>query len=209
MQSVGTSLSRCTGTRKVLFALSLMGLLPVAIFYLVGTPTRALSAEDGQAIFQQKCAACHTIGGGDLAGPDLKGVTARRDREWLTRWISAPDKMLAEKDPIATELLKKYNNMAMPNMGVSEAAVAAMLTYLGAQSGTAPAPGQPQPAPATPGNPATGEALFVGATPLHNGGPPCMACHSIAGIGALGGGALGPDLTQTFDKYGNAGMASV
>ncbi|MDP2662201.1 MAG: cytochrome C, partial [Dehalococcoidia bacterium] len=46
-------------------------------------------------------------------------------------------------------------------------------------------------------------------TPLHNGGPPCMACHSIAGIGALGGGALGPDLTQTFDKYGNAGMASV
>jgi len=36
-----------------------------------------------------------------------------------------------------------------------------------------------------------------------------MACHSVAGIGALGGGALGADLTQVFDRYGGqAGLAA-
>jgi hypothetical protein len=36
-----------------------------------------------------------------------------------------------------------------------------------------------------------------------------MACHSIAGIGALGGGALGPDLTGALGKYGDTGINSV
>jgi hypothetical protein len=36
-----------------------------------------------------------------------------------------------------------------------------------------------------------------------------MSCHSISGIGALGGGTLGPDLTDAFKKYGgDAGLAS-
>ena len=50
----------------------------------------------------------------------------------------------------------------------------------------------------------------MGTRRLERGGPPCMACHSIAGIGALGGGALGPDLTLALSKYGgDAGLASV
>jgi hypothetical protein len=36
-----------------------------------------------------------------------------------------------------------------------------------------------------------------------------MSCHSISGIGALGGGTLGPDLTDAYRKYGgDAGLAS-
>ena len=31
-----------------------------------------------------------------------------------------------------------------------------------------------------------------------------MACHSVAGIGALGGGQLGPDLTGAGERYGGA-----
>ena len=35
-----------------------------------------------------------------------------------------------------------------------------------------------------------------------------MVCHNIAGLGSLGGGTLGPDLTGAFNKYGgDAGMA--
>ncbi|MCL4543689.1 MAG: cytochrome c [Chloroflexi bacterium] len=63
-------------------------------------------------------------------------------------------------------------------------------------------------APAPAGNPAAGRALFTGATPLQNGGPTCIACHNVAGLGALGGGSVGPDLTAVYTRYGQAGLAS-
>ena len=68
------------------------------------------------------------------------------------------------------------------------------------------APGTTPPSPA--GNVAIGRTLFSGATPLHNGGPSCVACHSVAGIGVLGGGTVGPDLTVVFTRYGQAGLAT-
>ena len=40
-------------------------------------------------LFQTGCAACHTPGDGDTIGPDVLGVTARRDRAWLTRMIQS------------------------------------------------------------------------------------------------------------------------
>ncbi len=54
------------------------------------------------------------------------------------------------------------------------------------------------------GDPAVGRELFTGAQRFENGGPPCMGCHPIGGIGALGGGSLGPDLTQSATQYGGA-----
>lgn len=88
--------------------------------------------QQGARIFQQNCASCHTIGKGDSLGPDLAGVTARRDQAWLRRWIAQPDRMLAEKDPIATELLQKYKNLPMPNLNLTAEQVEALLAYMGA-----------------------------------------------------------------------------
>lgn len=46
-----------------------------------------------------------------------------------------------------------------------------------------------------------GKALFTGERSLKNGGPPCVSCHD-AGVGALGGGSLGPNLTKVWtDKF--------
>ena len=39
-------------------------------------------AEQGQALFQEKCVVCRTIGQGD------RGVTVRRSHAWLEAWIS-------------------------------------------------------------------------------------------------------------------------
>lgn len=41
-----------------------------------------------------------------------------------------------------------------------------------------------------------GENLFMGYAHFQNGGPPCMGCHNVGEYGLLGGGALGPDLTN-------------
>ncbi|MEE9166575.1 MAG: c-type cytochrome [Candidatus Neomarinimicrobiota bacterium] len=59
------------------------------------------------------------------------------------------------------------------------------------------------------GNSITGRDLFTGITPLENGGSPCIACHSVTGIGALGGGVMGPDLTRTHNKFGEYGIATI
>ncbi len=56
------------------------------------------------------------------------------------------------------------------------------------------------------GDPSVGKGLFEGTIRFENRGPPCLACHSVAGIGALGGGALGPDLTGSYGKFGEAGL---
>ncbi|MDP2936336.1 MAG: cytochrome c [Dehalococcoidia bacterium] len=194
------------------------GLIVLALFCLLAAATGsqlwgapiARSADEGQTLFEQRCVACHTIGGGKLVGPDLKGVTARRDRAWLVRFISAPDQVLAQKDPIATQLLQEYGNVPMPNLGLTNEQVTAIITYLGGTAGGAAAPaGQAAAQPMGAGDPVIGKDLFIGSIRFQNGGPPCMACHSIAGIGALGGGALGPDLTGAFGKFGDTGINSV
>lgn len=169
--------------------------------------------EEGKAIFESQCASCHTIGGGDKVGPDLEGVGTRRDPEWLRRFIKAPDEVIASGDPIATELLQKYGGVQMPNLGLTDDQVASLLAFLGVQAEATPPPAEPAPAPQPvpeAGDPDAGKNLFTGADRLENGGPPCMSCHSIAGIGALGGGKIGPDLTNAYEKYGGAqGVASI
>jgi len=41
-----------------------------------------------------------------------------------------------------------------------------------------------------------GRKLFMGYVHLEHEGPPCMGCHSVGDNGFLGGGALGPNLTN-------------
>jgi len=193
--------------KKTVYRLTL---LPILLLLLTNTAL-AQSPENGETAFQQKCAACHTVGKGPLVGPDLKGVTTTRDHAWLVRWIMTPDKMIAEGDPIAKESLAKWNNIAMVNLGVTEAEAKDMIAYIEAQSGgateaAAPAPTAP---PVIHGDAVLGWSLFTGRTSLQNGGPACLSCHVIGNTGELGGGTLGLDLTQVYVKYGgDTGVAS-
>ncbi len=41
-----------------------------------------------------------------------------------------------------------------------------------------------------------GRRLFMGYAHFEHEGPPCMGCHSVGDNGILGGGALGPNLTN-------------
>jgi protein SCO1/2 len=100
--------------------------------------TQLPSIDTGTYVFQSRCSACHTIGKGDVVGPDLAGVTTRRDRDWLVRYLRAPDQMLAQKDPIAVDLFAKYKNVPMPNLRLSESEIAVVLSYLEAQGRVSP-----------------------------------------------------------------------
>jgi len=223
-----SSLSRLAHT---FISIGALLLLLAGTFTLAQAAPPRQDAANGEAIFKAKCAACHTIGAGKLVGPDLKGVTTLRDTAWLSAWIKAPDKILASGDPIATKLLAESNNIPMPNLALSDADVADLIAYFQSVDGTAaPAPTQAVAAPtqaaaptaqpanqpldgmalvlAMKGDPDYGEKFFTGEIPLANGGTACIACHSVEGAGILGGGALGPDQTHVYTRYGgDAGLA--
>ncbi|HSE20593.1 MAG TPA: SCO family protein [Pyrinomonadaceae bacterium] len=93
-----------------------------------------LKIDKGQYLFATRCAACHTIGNGDKVGPDLLGVTSIRDLNWLRRTIMEPDQLLAEGDPIATALFKKYKEVRMPKLGLPEADVNTLIDYMRRQT---------------------------------------------------------------------------
>ncbi|MGC2809024.1 MAG: cytochrome c [Bradyrhizobium sp.] len=188
---------------------SVVALATIAAIW-AAVPAMAADADAGKQLFQEKtCAACHTIGKGPLVGPDLQGVTTRRPHDWLEQWITAPDAVLAKKDPYAVNLLHQFHDVEMPNLGLSKPDVDNILAYLEtAASGAAAQSSAPATEtaskPAVQGNPETGKDLFTGVVRYQNGGPPCMACHSTGGIGALGGGQLGPDLTTVVARLGGA-----
>jgi len=93
-----------------------------------------LNIDKGQYLFATRCAACHTIGNGDKVGPDLLGVTNVRDQAWLARIIAEPDKLIEEKDPIATSLFQKYREIRMPRLGLPDADVKTLIEYMKIQS---------------------------------------------------------------------------
>ena len=103
-------------------------------------PQRQFAEKDltllhGHDLFQDRCAACHTLGKGYLLGPDLKTVTARRERTWLFRYLLSPNKMRESKDPIALQLAKS-NKVLMPNLALSSEEVAELITYLESRATT-------------------------------------------------------------------------
>ena len=89
-----------------------------------------LKVGQGEYLFGSRCGACHTIGQGDRMGPDLAGVTRRREHAWLARYLAEPEKVREEGDPIAASLSQKYTGANMPNLRLGSADVAAILTYL-------------------------------------------------------------------------------
>jgi protein SCO1/2 len=89
-----------------------------------------LSSRPGEALYKRLCAGCHTVGEGNKVGPDLAGVAERRDREWLLRFISAPERMRSKKDPIALGLVASFPAVRMPPMGVSQSDASDLLSYI-------------------------------------------------------------------------------
>ena len=106
----------------------------------------AMGMQPGQAMYKKICAPCHTIGVGDKVGPDLRGVTERRDHAWLARYLRNPPAMLAMNDPVARELAAKFDPVRMPNLRLSEQDADDLISFLQQENAKlveAPAPARP------------------------------------------------------------------
>jgi len=135
---------------------------------------------DPAATFLDTCAACHTIGGGDLTGPDLTAAT-----EWAHADVrAAVDRMQTYAGPLTAQQIDDATSLltgghARELLAAETARRAQRARMQGA-------------------SPATGRRLFFGEQRLANGGLPCFACHSAEGHG----GNLAVDLTQVHTRMG-------
>ena len=189
------------------FRIAKIGILVAALSASLSRP-RVTDAQDGASFFRQNCSACHTIGGGRVIGPDLEGVTKRKDRAWLVRFLQNPKATIDSGDPYAAQLLESApGRMVMPTVaGMSPDMANALLNYIEAATATT----KPQAVgttnegdrPFTAADVALGERLFLGEQPFENGGPACVSCHTLGTLTGLGGGRLGPDLTDVLERLG-------
>jgi protein SCO1/2 len=116
----------------------------------------------GQTLYSRACAACHDIGSGDKVGPDLLGITRKREMSWLKGFIRTPQRYHAQNDPIALTLAERYKGVRMPNLGLKEADVVDLISYIEARTFAAenPAPaGHDHSAHMHPPKPAASSAL--------------------------------------------------
>lgn len=175
------------------------------LFILFIWPLSSATAQETADYYRQNCMSCHTIGGGRLTGPDLKNVTQRKDRAWLSRFMLDPKGVIESGDPYALELQKDARGAIMPLVqGMSKARAEALLDLIEAESKLEKsqfAGVQLSGRAFTDRDIELGRELFLGRKPLMNGGPSCISCHSVTGVGGLGGGTLAPDLTTVFERY--------
>lgn len=150
--------------------------------------TPAERSDAGAQLFMQKCAGCHTVGGGALTGPDLK-ATQTWPKQNLEPAIVRMEKNVGKLKPEDVQVLADL--LLAPD---AAARIAEEQKRIAKQ----------QMAKLEPANAAIGQALFFGHKPLANGGLSCAACHAVNGHG----GNLAADLTGSFAKLGEVPLGS-
>ncbi len=91
------------------------------------TLDKALAAK-GKDVSGVKCLSCHKTTDERLVGPGWKGVTERRQPEWIMNFITNPDPMI-DKDPEVQAQLE-ICLVRMPNQGLSDDEARAILEYM-------------------------------------------------------------------------------
>ena len=142
-----------------------------SFLFLIATTTAmyAQDAAEGETLFKNNCAACHSSTDEVLVGPGLKGVGERRPIEWIVKWVHNPQAVIASGDKYANDLYNKFNKAAMtPYPNFSEAQIKGIIAYIDASNaapaapaaGAAPADGAAAPAAQSSGG--MMEVLLVG-----------------------------------------------
>ncbi|MET2983800.1 c-type cytochrome [Aureibaculum conchae] len=68
--------------------------------------------DNGKKLFNSNCAACHKLEG-KLIGPPLKGISEKREQDWLIAWIRDNEALRASGDEDAIAIYEEYNKLPM------------------------------------------------------------------------------------------------
>jgi len=180
-------------------------LASVAVVVALPTAAQGQAKPASLTLFAAKCASCHSIGEGKRVGPDLKGAVDRRKADFLVDFIRTPSKFL-DSDPYMKDLLKAYNGVRMPDLGLNEADSKALVELLDVCSKKKCDFSSlfKDARQASKADINKGQELFWGELALLNGGPPCTDCHVVRGHGQWApGSGLASDLTHVAGLLGD------
>jgi len=193
--------------------ISKINLIVAALFAgFILLPSVSAQTQGGAVIFEKRCYSCHNIGSGDKKGPDLKGVTTQQSREWLREFIKSPAAMNRKGDQTATALFKKFSPEVMPDQDITDDqldSIFALIDQLTSKNEIFVPAGAKLSRAIVPEDTQAGYDLFTGKIALASGGTSCISCHNVNGVGRMGGGTLGPDLTAVNAKYKDPELISI
>lgn len=84
--------------------------------------------KDGMAIYDVKCGSCHKLTDEKLVGPGWKGVTDRRQPEWIMNFATNTDEML-DKDANAKAMMEVCM-VRMPNQNLKDDEARSVLEFM-------------------------------------------------------------------------------
>ncbi|AHM62705.1 respiratory nitrate reductase, cytochrome c [Flammeovirgaceae bacterium 311] len=125
--------------KKIVFSVFMLMLLGSGVY---------AQSRSGKEIFSANCQTCHSIGKGDVLGPDLAGVTERRDTDWIKNFITNSQKMVAAGDEQAVKVFNEYNKIPMPPHNFKDEELNNLISYLDEAGQEASAPAEQAAAPA-------------------------------------------------------------
>ncbi|HQU57174.1 MAG TPA: cytochrome c [Chitinophagaceae bacterium] len=70
--------------------------------------------EEGKAIFQNRCAACHNVNK-VMTGPALAGISERRSIDWIIKFVQSSQSVIKSGDESAVKLFNQFNKIPMPD----------------------------------------------------------------------------------------------
>ena len=146
--------------------------------------TTTASAQTAAQLFKDSCSTCHSIGGGDLVGPDL---------------IKAAKKPRADVE----KAVKRMQDNTGPLKPDQITALVDFLLSANAKEQLAAVSKPAEPVIEIPaGSSATGAHLFFGENAFANRGVPCFACHTVSGRG----GNLAAELTGVITRRSDTAL---
>jgi mono/diheme cytochrome c family protein len=90
----------------------------------------SLAVQKGEQIFKTNCVSCHSIGTNALIGPGLKGVTEKRKKDWLKKWINSSSDFIASGDADAIAIYEEYKKVAMTSFYFEDDDFESLYAYL-------------------------------------------------------------------------------
>ncbi len=152
-----------------------------------GAKPAPAKSDPAALLFSQKCAGCHTIGRGQLTGPDLAIAPTRAPAVLATNIKKMEDRVgpLAADQVGSLVALLRDAKAAARVQAAEDAALQSTVKL-------------------DPPSAAAGRRLFEGRAVLQNGGMACASCHQVAGRG----GSMARDLTDVQKRMGTAALVT-